>query len=318
MNASPVRATPTLSVVIPHLNEPAALRRCLTALEAQRRDGVDFEIIVADNGSTQSPAPICALFSGTRLVVETTPGPGPARNRGAALARGNIMAFIDADCVAQPGWVRAISDYFALNPRTDFIGGSIGVLRAGDRFTAVEAYEAVFSYRTAMLVQRQRFAPTGNMAVRRAGFLSVGPFAGIARHEDRVWGHKAVSMGLKLNYVPAARVLTGGSAGFRALARRTDIHVAHDFADLPPGLGARVRWAILALVIAASSLLQLATVMRSSELSGLRERLGAARCLIGIRLYRAWRMIALLFHDWSGRQLDGWNRSEPVDEPLER
>ncbi|KKB11767.1 hypothetical protein VE25_11395 [Devosia geojensis] len=318
MSGSSEPAMPALSVVIPHLNEPVALHRCLTALDAQRQDRVDFEIIVADNGSTQSPAAICTLFSGTRLIVETTPGPGPARNRGAAVARGSILAFIDADCVAQPGWVRVISGYFEHNPETDFIGGSIGVLPAGDGFTAVEAYEAVFSYRTALLVQRQRFAPTGNMAVRRESFLKVGPFAGIARHEDRVWGHKAVGMGLKLDYVPAARVLTGGSASFKALARRTDIHVAHDFADMPPGVGARARWAMLALVIAASPLVQIAAIMRSPEVSRLRERLGAARCLIGIRLHRAWRMIALLFHDWSGRQLDGWNRSAPIDEPAER
>ena len=308
---------PALSIIIPHLNEPVALRRCLAALEAQRRDGIDFEIIVADNGSAQSPAAICAAFADVRLVVETTPGPGPARNRGAAVARGEVLAFIDADCIAQPGWVRAIVDHFNAHPQTDFVGGSIGVFPAGERFTAVEAYEAVFSYRTAMLVEQHRFAPTGNMAVRASSFRRVGPFAGIARHEDCDWGHKAIAMGMWLDYVPAAQVLTGGCSDFKALARRIDIHVAHDFAELEPGVVPRIGWTTLALVVAVSPVLQVAEILRSPDVIALRERLGATGCLFSIRLYRASRMIALLFHDWSGRQLASWNRSDPVRKHVE-
>ena len=97
-----------MSVIVPHLNEPYGLHRCLSSLEAQKRAGIPFEIIVVDNGSQISPVAICAPFENVRLVQELTAGPGPARNLGATLARGEILAFIDADCIAMPGWLPQI------------------------------------------------------------------------------------------------------------------------------------------------------------------------------------------------------------------
>ncbi|XJN85291.1 glycosyltransferase family 2 protein [Mesorhizobium terrae] len=47
---------PRLSIVIPHLNEPDSLQRCLAALNAQRNPNIPFEIIVVDNGSRIPPA----------------------------------------------------------------------------------------------------------------------------------------------------------------------------------------------------------------------------------------------------------------------
>lgn len=302
---------PALSIVIPHLNEAKNLKRCLASLERQRPDGIAFEIIVADNGSTQVPWATCADFSDVQLIVELAPGPGPARNAGAALAAADLIAFIDADCVAEPGWMRSLVEHFARHPEVDFVGGAIGVLKAGSHRTNVEAYEAVFSYRTAMLVLRQHFAPTGNMAVRKSCFERVGPFAGIARHEDRVWGHAAISLGMSLDYVPGARVLTAGSADFAALARRCDVQLAHDRADFGAGFMPHLRWMALAAVVAVSPLFQTAQILRSAEVSNARERWAAWRCLLAIRLYRARRMLDLIFNDWSGSQLSGWNRADP-------
>jgi glycosyltransferase involved in cell wall biosynthesis len=303
--------TPILSIVVPHLNEPSNLRRCLASLDRQRADGVHLEIVVADNGSVQVPTEVCAEFDHVMLVVEPTPGPGPARNAGAAIARADLIAFIDADCVAQPGWARALVDYFTDHSEIDFVGGSIGVLPTGQRMTAVEAFESVFSYRTAMLVQEQHFAPTGNMAVRKSCFQAVGPFAGIARHEDRIWGHKAVGMGMRLAYVPSARILTQGCTNYGALARRTDIQLAHDRADLASGIIPRLRWLLLAGMVAGSALFQGMSILRSPEIRNSTERLCAWRCLAAIRIYRAKRMVELMFDDWSGSQLQSWNRTEP-------
>jgi glycosyltransferase involved in cell wall biosynthesis len=302
---------PALSIVIPHLNEADNLARCLQSLHDEHEDGPDFEIIVVDNGSTDAPWTICESFPGTRLIVELMPGPGPARNAGAALAEADLIAFIDADCVAKPGWCRALIDHFDKHPETDFVGGAIGVLPAARDYTAVEAYEAIFSYRTAMLVQKQHFAPTGNMAVRRASFQKVGPFAGIARHEDRVWGHKAISLGLNLAYVPEMRVLTGGCSSFAALARRCDIQLAHDRADAAEDLVSRLRCLARAALVAASPLPQAVTVLRSTEVAGFQIKWAAWQCLLAIRLYRARRMVELMVNDQSHSQLATWNRAKP-------
>mgnify|MGYP002529872914 CR=1 FL=1 len=87
---------PRLSIVIPHLNEPDSLQRCLAALNAQRNPNIPFEIIVVDNGSRIPPRAACAAVPGVRLERESIPGPGPARNRGAAVANADLLAFIDA------------------------------------------------------------------------------------------------------------------------------------------------------------------------------------------------------------------------------
>src|SRR5262245_42383038 len=107
---------PRLSVVIPHLNEADNLRRCLRSLVADRAGDLPFEIIVVDNGSRESPQARCADFVGVRFALEAEPGPGPARNLGARLARSDIIAFIDADCVVEPGWAHAIMERMTEDP----------------------------------------------------------------------------------------------------------------------------------------------------------------------------------------------------------
>ncbi len=165
---------PRISIVIPHLNEPDNLRRCLLSLAAQRSEGIPFEIIVVDNGSTELPQAVCSEFEGVRLEHEPVPGPGPARNLGARCARAELLAFIDSDCIAQPGWLRAMVEAMDGNPDIDFAGGDIGVLPADPkRPTAVEAYENIFSYRAQLYAERGHTA-TGNMVVRTGVFQAVG------------------------------------------------------------------------------------------------------------------------------------------------
>ena len=77
--------TPAISVIVPHLNQPEALAGLLQALAAQSFR--DFEVIVADNGSRAPLPPAITDYPGLSTLRETTPGPGPARSAGAAIAR---------------------------------------------------------------------------------------------------------------------------------------------------------------------------------------------------------------------------------------
>src|SRR5262249_49413936 len=148
-------------------------------------------------------------FPQVRLEVETAPGPGPARNRGARCARAPIISFIDADCLADEEWISRIVQFFSQHPDVDFIGGNILVAKGnGRRTTAIEAYESVFSYRAKLYVERDRYAATGNMSVRSNVFRMVGPFGGIAISEDREWGQRAVARGLRLAFAPNIKVFT--------------------------------------------------------------------------------------------------------------
>jgi len=301
---------PQISVVVPHLNEPDDLARCLGALAAQRGDGIDFEVIVVDNGSREPPIAVCARFERVRLVVERTPGPGPARSRGAAEAQAPVVAFIDADCLAQPGWIRGIADYLGAHPEVDVLAGHVGIVRqVPERPTALELYEGLYSYRVKLYVERDHYAATGNMAVRKTAFETVGPFGGIATMEDRAWGQRATAMGMQLAFVPEVAVLTPACRKFGELVRRWDRHIAHDFKEISPGWGGALKWMALSLAIAGSPAIEAARLMVNPRGYSLLERLRALGVLTRIRLYRAGRMLALLADNRSSQMVNSWNRS---------
>lgn len=90
-----------LSVVIPTYNAGALLARAIASVAADGR--ADVEIVVVDDGSTDGGASAVAHLPGVRVLRQENRGPGAARNRGVAEARGQLVAFLDADDVWLPG-----------------------------------------------------------------------------------------------------------------------------------------------------------------------------------------------------------------------
>lgn len=96
------------SVVVPVRNGGDGVHRLVEALEAQTLPRERFEVVLADDGSTDGATEGLASEDGWLRVL-----PGPplnsyaARNRGARAARGAVLAFCDADCRPDPDWLRA-------------------------------------------------------------------------------------------------------------------------------------------------------------------------------------------------------------------
>lgn len=302
--------TPRASIILPHLNEPDLLA-CLRSLDQQRLDGIPFEVIVVDNGSTVLPEGTVSLIQGARLLYQPIPGPGPARNLGASEARAPLLLFIDADCLAMPHWLSRIVTYFDEHPDIDIVGGNIRIQPArGGRLTAIEAYESIYSYRARFYVEHHGFAATGNMAVRADVFRAVGPFGDIGTMEDTAWGQRATGMGFKIAYLDGACVKTPSCKSFEELARRWDRHVAHEFGELDRTPASIARWLTKAAVMAASPLGEIIPILRSDRVDGPLERVLALACLTRVRLYRAGRMLGLLWHDNASTMVDLWNREK--------
>jgi glycosyltransferase involved in cell wall biosynthesis len=91
---------PLFSVIVPFLNEEGWLPKCLAALRSQSIDPGLVEWILIDNGSTDRSAEI--------VQAEPRRAPSIARNRGILAARGEYLAFLDADCLAEPDWLEAM------------------------------------------------------------------------------------------------------------------------------------------------------------------------------------------------------------------
>ncbi len=300
---------PEISVIIPHLNQPEFLARCLASLAAQTGDVPSVEIFVVDNGSQELPTEVTDQFKAVTLLSEPEPGPGPARNCGVAASSADILAFIDADCLADPGWLARIKGYFAANADHSILGGDVYIAREiPDQATMLEAYESVYAYRMKEYIARQGFTGTGNLAVRRATMDKVGQFAGLGVAEDRDWGQRATAQGIATHYVPGMIVYHPARKTFAELCDKWDRHTAHDFERMGSGIAGRIKWIARTIAVAGSPLPEIWRILRSKRVSGLGERLQAFLMLIRIRLYRARRMVGLAVSGDTGSMSTSWNR----------
>lgn len=277
---------PRASVIIPHLNTPELLIKCLQSVASQRLDHGWFEIIVVDNGSRVPLDIIAAAWPGVRFLVEREPGPGPARNLGVAHARGDILAFTDADCRVGAGWlmaaVRAVE-----RQRLRPCGGDVRIdFRDPKQIKGIEAFEAVFSFRQKMYIKRKSFSVTANLACSREVFDRVGAFAGIDQAEDLDWGRRAEEAGMRVRYISRMLVFHPARLTVHDLERRWARFIAHHWHELGGSLAGRIKWQVQALVVLASPLVHAPQLLLSSRVPTLIGRLRGVAVLYQIRWYR--------------------------------
>jgi len=163
---------PQVSVIIPARNEASRIESCLTALTSQDSTA-EFEIIVVDNGSTDETSALASAFSVT-VVHEPRVGRAIARNTGIRAARGNILAFTDADCVPCRSWLREL-----LIGRDDpEYGCFVGEIVPLEPVNAVARYihERRLICQLRLLSQSPPVAATGSIAYRRSVFDEIGMF----------------------------------------------------------------------------------------------------------------------------------------------
>lgn len=180
---------PTVSIVVPARNEEDCLGACLESLLSQT--GVEFEVIVVDDGSTDGTREIAASFPAVRVI---SPGPLPqgcsgkchAAQAGADIARGDWLLFTDADTVHLPGsLLRAQSearehhvDLLSYSPRQEVRGI---VQRA--LMTVIFA-ELATTYRPKDVSDPNSPAAAANgqyLLVTREAYNAVGGHAAVAR-----------------------------------------------------------------------------------------------------------------------------------------
>ena len=109
-----------VSIIIPVCNAERFLRRCLTSVLNQTLQ--EFEVIIINDGSTDSSESIIRSFSDNRinLISGENQGPSFARNRGLEAARGEMITFIDADDYIEPGYLKQMYDAMQEN-KCDFV-----------------------------------------------------------------------------------------------------------------------------------------------------------------------------------------------------
>jgi glycosyltransferase involved in cell wall biosynthesis len=173
--------TPRISVVIPVFNEERYLPRLLASVDAARaryRAGFDaVEVVVADNGSTDATARIarergCVVTSATPRIIAAV------RNAGARAARGELLAFVDADARIHPETFNAIDDFLA-DPR--HVVGASGATPER-RSAGIRAIWLIW-----LMLSRLMRVDTGVVCCRRADWEAIGGFRERWRFAEDLW-----------------------------------------------------------------------------------------------------------------------------------
>src|SRR6056297_3994250 len=272
---------PEIAIIIPHYNDVVRLGRCLCAL--QENDLSGCEILVVDNGSTQSLTEIQKQFPDFRFVTEAEKGAAAARNRGVQETSAPCLMFIDADCIAAPDWVstgRAVAD------RADLIGGRVEVFdETPPPRSGAEAFEAVFAFDFQQYIEVQGFSGTGNLITRRDVFEDVGPFRG-GISEDRDWSFRATAKGYRLVYEDGLRVGHPSRQDWPALKSKWRRITQEMFSQTGGSTRARLKWALKGLAMPLSIIAHLPKILTSPKVSDFQDRKRAVATLIRLRLLR--------------------------------
>jgi len=167
-------------VIVPARDAAATLSKTLDALK--RQTGVEpFEVIVVDNGSLDATADVAERAGALVVRRARGEGPGAARNAGAAVASGRVLAFTDADCEPAPGWLAAGTD--ALE-RAALVQGAV----APDPRAELGPFD-----RTVEVTHPTGLFEAASLFVDRAVFEAVGGFpAGLEAAGEAPFGEDAL------------------------------------------------------------------------------------------------------------------------------
>lgn len=215
-------SAPFVSVIVPVYNDARRLEACLAALAAQSYPAERFEVIVADNGSTDDVAGVVARHVRTRIVRETCPGSYAARNRAAAASRAEVLAFTDADCLPRSDWLERGVMALQAAGSSAAVGGAVHLFAQNPEHPSwVETYELALAFPQHRYVRDQHFAVTANLLVGRAAWQRTGPFdAELRSGGDQEWGQRAHSRGVRLVYAPEAIVEHPARRSWSELSRK--------------------------------------------------------------------------------------------------
>ena len=193
---------PSVSVVIPHYNSHESLEHVVRAIRAQDYAG-EVEIVVADDGSERLPQ-----IPGVRLVRQEDVGfrAAAARNLGAAAAGGEVLAFLDADTIPEPGYLSAVVPHVMGDERAVVVGTRLtGAAREEPQWLR-DAWERTDHLRTADHTS-WRYIISAVLSCSTAFFESVGGFDGSFvgyGGEDWEFGWRAWNSGATFVHEPDA------------------------------------------------------------------------------------------------------------------
>jgi glycosyltransferase involved in cell wall biosynthesis len=192
---------------------------------SQAVDAIELEVIVVDDGSTDRTAVIAADAGATVLPV-TKPGesgnPGRARNRGAAVSRGDPIVFLDADCIVANDWLARILEAHARGATV--VGGSLALPPGLSAMARCDYYCGWYLVHPRAPAGWVPHHPPPNLSVRREALMSTSGFSCepplAYTSEERLWQGQLLAAGHRIYFEPRAIAFHHNRPGFINLLRR--------------------------------------------------------------------------------------------------
>ncbi|MFC1782232.1 glycosyltransferase [Planctomycetota bacterium] len=195
---------PYVSIIVPVYNDQEHIGLLIESLLNQDYPQKRTEIIIVDNNSRDKTPEIIRKFPVTLLCENDVQSSYAARNRGIKKARGQILAFIDSDCRADPNWLTQGVKKL-LDESADLVAGEVAFTFSRKK-TLAEMYDSVTNFSFENYVNRG-VSGAGNLFVKSQLFQQIGLFpARVKSGGDLQWTQKATNRGFSLVYAPRAIV----------------------------------------------------------------------------------------------------------------
>jgi mycofactocin system glycosyltransferase len=201
---------PGISIVIPVRNQPGDLGECLVSLAEMDYPADRLEVIAVDDGSRKEVADIITSSAVKIIREEKSLGPATCRNIGAEASTGDILAFVDADCIAGENWLRETVPFFNA-AGVGAVGGRVSGYYHRSFLDHYEAAVSSLNLGNRLLFEGRSasgfYVPTANLLVRRDVFAAVGGFReGMRVGEDVDFSWRLRGLGHTLLYAPFGEV----------------------------------------------------------------------------------------------------------------
>ena len=182
-----------VSVIVPFFNSERYIKRCVEGILRQSYPRENYEILMIDNNSTDASAETVRRYPGIRLLSETKQGSYAARNRGLQEAKGEIIAFTDADCVPSHNWLHRIVTALG-TPELRIV---LGRRRFGENSFLLSMLAAYDHEKNQYVFNSGKkelyYGHTNNMAMRKQLFEDLGPFMERVRGADTILVRQTVN-----------------------------------------------------------------------------------------------------------------------------
>ena len=192
---------PIASIIIPNFNGQMTIETCLGAAFAS--DYPDFEVIVVDDKSEDNSVELINKFPCRLLKLEKHSGAAAARNAGAAISRGQLLFFTDADCVLESNTVSEVCDTLLANGPNYVVGGTY--LRQSHDENFFSRFQSVFiNYSETKHLDHPDYVATHAMGIHASTFKKTDGFKErwLPILEDVEFSHRLCRMGYRLMINP--------------------------------------------------------------------------------------------------------------------